>query len=74
MDTETIAKEIVELRRRLSELDDRDGDSEERKRLHTRLRQLQDSMSDDGQQSDDVQEKAKDRRTDPDSVRYVPPA
>lgn len=74
MDTETIAKEIVELRRRLSELDDRDGDSEERKRLHNRLRQLQDSMSGDVQQSEDVQHKAEGTRRTPDSVRYVPPA
>lgn len=68
MNTEMIAKEIVELRRRLSELDDQDGESVERKRLHHRLRQLQDSMS------DDVREKAEDRRAAPDSVRYVPPA
>lgn len=63
-----MAKEIVELRSRLAELDDQNGESVEGKRLHTRLRHLQDLMSSGAGQE------GKGRDAAPDSVQYVPPA
>ncbi|HSM46163.1 MAG TPA: hypothetical protein VK969_14205 [Acidimicrobiia bacterium] len=75
MDTEEIATEIVRIRRRLAELDDRveghhDNDSDdERTRLHDRLRHLQDVMS-----SHAGRNQQQDSPAQPDSVHYVPPA
>lgn len=44
LDTEAIASEIVYLKNRIGELDE--GDVEEKRRLHQRLRKLQDHLSD----------------------------
>jgi hypothetical protein len=74
MDTEAIATEIVMIRQRLDEIDadpevaaGTDTD-DEKKRLHDRMRQLQDQLSGPGAAG------AQDSPSQPDTVEYVPPS
>jgi hypothetical protein len=74
MDTQAVATEIVTIRRRLAEIDDdvegaggTDAD-DERKRLHDRMRQLQDQLSGSGTSG------SQDSPAEPDTVQYVPPS
>jgi 50S ribosomal subunit-associated GTPase HflX len=74
MDTEAVATEIVMIRQRLSEIDaDVEGAGEtdtddEKKRLHDRMRQLQDQLSGSGAAG------RQDSPSEPDTVQYVPPS
>jgi len=72
MDTEAIATEIVMIRQRLAEIDaDPEvaaGTDDERKRLHDRMRLLQDQLSGSGSAG------AQDSPSELDSVQYIPPS
>jgi hypothetical protein len=74
MDTEAVATEIVMIRQRLAEIDadpeiaaSTDTD-DEKKRLHDRMRQLQDQLSGSGSAG------AQDSPSEIDTVQYVPPS
>lgn len=71
MDTKAIASEIVRLRRRLADLEDRTEDGSdldgERKELHDRLRELQDQMSNPSRRA------RQDSPAEPDSMHWIPP-
>lgn len=70
MDTETIAKEIVEIRNRLDELEGQHEESytQEQSELRDRLRHLQNMLS------GKVRDAPQDSPAEPDSVHYHPPA
>lgn len=70
MDTETIAKEIVEIRNRLDELVGQHEESytQEQSELRDRLRHLQNMLS------GKVRDAPQDSPAEPDSVHYHPPA
>jgi len=74
MDTEAVATEIVMIRQRLAEFDtDPEGGTgtdsdDEKKRLHDRMRQLQDQLSGSGTPG------AQDSPSEIDTVQYVPPS
>ncbi|HSM44658.1 MAG TPA: hypothetical protein VK969_06535 [Acidimicrobiia bacterium] len=70
MDTETIAKEIVEIRNRLDELVGQHDESytQEQSELRDRLRHLQNLLS------GKVRDAPQDSPAEPDSVHYHPPA
>lgn len=74
MDTEAVASEIVTIRRLIAEIDadpegaGRTDSADERKRLHQRMRQLQDQLSESGAAG------RQDSPSEPDTVQYVPPS
>ena len=70
MDTKAIAKEIVEIRHRLGELEGQHEESytQEQSELRDRLRHLQNMLS------GKVRDAPQDSPAEPDSVHYHPPA
>lgn len=71
VDTKAIAKEIVEIRHRLDELEDQHDESytREQSELRDRLRHLQNMLSGKAASS-----APQDSPAEPDSVHYHPPA